>query len=83
MAGIATTRKAMVVVEDEGCSLTCECWDCRSWRRHLVKIAAIVVLVCGLGGNLAWQRGAWRGGVEALSAQEEVAAVATVPGAWL
>ena len=42
---------------DAGCSLSCACWDCRAWRRHLLKRLAVVLLVCGLVGQAAWQRG--------------------------
>ena len=60
------------------CSLTCECWDCRAYRRHLLKLSAVVLLVCGLGGEIGWQRGLWRAAGPSREPAEVELAVATV-----
>jgi len=60
MAQTRTTDQAMAYENESGCSLTCDCWDCHSYRRHLLKLSVAVLLACGLGGELGWQRGWWR-----------------------
>lgn len=63
---------------EAACALTCECWDCRSYRRHLLKVAAMMLLACGFLGDLAWQAGLWRDGGNA-AARPEVLEVASLP----
>lgn len=57
----ARTMDQAVGSAEAGCSLTCDCWDCRAWRRHLLRLSVVVVLACGLGGEVARQRGWWDG----------------------
>ena len=90
MAQVTTVDQASVVAAasaageaEERCSLTCECWDCRAYRRHLVKLAAMVLLACGLGGELGWQRGLWRADDGAQPEATELAsAPAPADAAW-
>jgi hypothetical protein len=50
---------------DEGTQLgrvmTCTCWDCAAYRGHLLRRVALVVLLLGLSGGLAFKAGAWNG----------------------
>jgi hypothetical protein len=43
--------------------LTCRCWDCAAYRRHLLRKVALVALLLGLSGGWAFDRGAWDGKV--------------------
>jgi hypothetical protein len=72
----ATEAVAEAVEAEASGVLTCGCWDCRSHRRHLLKLAAMVLLACGLGGELGWQRGLWRANEAAPIARLEQASVA-------
>lgn len=65
--------RTTVPPDDPDCSLTCECWDCRSYRRHLLRLWAALLLACGLGGEVAWLWGWWRGGAAAPAAEVELA----------
>ncbi len=67
MAQASTVDRLEAGEVESGCSLTCDCWDCRSYRRHLLKLTAAILLACGLGGEVAWQRGWWSAG----AAQDE------------
>jgi hypothetical protein len=80
----ATAAVRVAADEAEGrCSLTCECWDCRSYRRHLVKLAAMVLLACGLGGQIGLQRGLWLANEPAPAAVIELASAAPAgDAAW-
>jgi hypothetical protein len=78
MARTTTVEQGTEMELETGCSLTCECWDCGSYRRHLLRLAALILLVCGLGGEVAWQQGLWRAGSPGGAAEVELAA-ATVP----
>jgi hypothetical protein len=69
----ARTTDRVADQAEAGCSLTCECWDCRSWRRHLLKLSAALLLACALGGEVGWQRGWWRGDAAAPAAEVEPA----------
>jgi hypothetical protein len=59
--------------------LTCRCWDCAAYRRHLLRKAALVVALLGLSGGWAFAHGAWNG---ELASRAGVAAEVHVP-AWL
>jgi hypothetical protein len=82
---MAQDRNADQVVARDGettCSLNCDCWDCHSYRRHLLKLTAALLLACGLGGEVAWQRGVWAGtAAPAPAAEVELASVASPSGA--
>jgi len=41
--------------------LTCRCWDCAAYRRHLLRRLALVALLLGLTGGWAFRAGAWNG----------------------
>lgn len=62
MAIRTTDRDGQTAEIELGCALSCDCWDCRSWRRHLVRVSLAVLLACVLGGELGWQAGWWRAG---------------------
>jgi hypothetical protein len=78
---MAQTRNADQVMARDGettCSLVCDCWDCHSYRRHLLKLTTALLLACGLGGEVAWKQGVWRGTTEATAGAEvELASVAS------
>jgi hypothetical protein len=78
---MAQTRNADQVMARDGettCSLSCGCWDCHSYRRHLLKMTAALLLACGLGGEVAWKQGVWRGAAEVAPVAEiELASVAS------
>lgn len=60
----ATTAVPVVAVAGEAaegrCTLSCECWDCRAWRRHLLRLAAVAALACGLAGEAGLRHRLWR-----------------------
>lgn len=39
------------------CAWRCPCWDCRSHRRHLLRLAAIGALMLGFTGGAAYGLG--------------------------
>jgi hypothetical protein len=86
MAQVTTADQAAVVAGGEAEArgvLTCGCWDCRAQRRHLLKLAAVVLLACGLGGEVGWQRGLWRANEAAPAARLELASAAPAgDAAW-
>jgi len=82
MAHTSTMDQGMGMDAETACSLRCDCWDCHSYRRHLLKLSVALLLACGLGGEVAWHEGAWRGAAEAPPAAElELASVASPSGA--
>lgn len=59
--------------------LTCRCWDCAAYRRHLLRRLALVALLLGLTVGWVFRAGAWNG-ASAVEA-DAVAVVETI--AWL
>jgi hypothetical protein len=59
--------------------LTCRCWDCAAYRRHLLRRLVLVALLLGLTGGWAFRAGAWNGAVA--SDADAVDGVETI--AWL
>jgi len=86
MSQVTTADRAAVVAAEAaeaGCSLTCECWDCASYRRHLLRLTAVVLLACWLGGELGWRYGLWRANEAVPVAAAELAgAMAAADASW-
>ncbi|MCM2334190.1 MAG: hypothetical protein NDI82_09620 [Anaeromyxobacteraceae bacterium] len=73
----ARTADQAVGESGSACSLTCDCWDCLAWRRHLLKLTVVVALACGLGGEVARRRGWWDGAPRPVAADLEPVALAS------
>jgi len=57
----ATMRDRTGTIGGEpGASLSCQCWDCRAWRRHLLAVGAVTLLAVALAGEVGWRLGWWR-----------------------
>jgi hypothetical protein len=76
MFGSKALEHGKAVVAATARAWRCQCWDCRAQRRHLLRLATLVVLVLGGSGGAVLEVDRWHRSLET------PAAIALEEGGW-